>query len=214
MTPFSPTEHGRLMNTSSVIPFQSSGTVQNCQHGSVVPHHCLGELGDRDSDGPVREALEADDLVGGADHLFVDEMPVLGIRFRVFAGVRCDVLQQSPCDVDAAPDGNARVAVFADDVSVDALRSDPESLSEQVSDARRAEHRSGRDDAVLGESAQFPGDPGHYVARVADDDEDAVRTVLGEVRDDAFEDVDVLLDEFPSRLPLLLPGPGGDDANL
>src|ERR1043165_2639407 len=140
-------------------------------------------------------------------------MPVLGIMFR-FACVRCDVLQQSPCDVDAAPDCNARVAVFADDVSMAALWANPESLSEHVSEARRVEHRSRSDDAVLGESAQFPGDPGHDVTRVADDDEDAVRTVLGEVRDDAFEDVDVLLEEIQSRLPLLLPGPGGDDANL
>jgi len=41
--------------------------------------------------------------------------------------------------------------------------------------------------------AELPRDPGHDVARVSDDDDDSVRTVLDQLRDDVLEDRDILL---------------------
>jgi len=64
---------------------------------------------------------------------------------------------------------------------------------------------------VFRQTAELPRDPCHDVTRVSDDDDDGIRTVLDQFRDDALEDFDVLLHKVQTRLAFLLTSSSRDD---
>jgi len=97
------------------------------------------------------------------------------------------------------------------DEPVNAVSSNVEALSQQMTETRRVKHRTRRDDSVFRQTAELPRDPGHDVARVSDDDDDSVRTVLDNFRHDALEDADVLLHQVQTCLPFLLTSSSGND---
>jgi len=97
---------------------------------------------------------------------------------------------------------------------VHAVRREAEPLRDQMAEARRIEHTARRNDPVLGQTAELPRDPGHDVTRVAHNDDDGVGTVLDELRYDALEDANVLLDKIESGLALLLTRSGRYDYDL
>jgi len=66
---------------------------------------------------------------------------------------------------------------------------------------------------VFRQTTEFPRDPGHDVTWVSDDDNDSVWTVLDQLRDDALEDLDVLLYQVKTRLSYLWTSSSRDDDN-
>jgi len=51
-------------------------------------------------------------------------------------------------------------------------------FGEQLPEARCVQHRARRNDSMLGQTAEFPRDPGHDVTWVSDDNIDGFWTVL------------------------------------
>ena len=109
-------------------------------------------------------------------------LPIFRILVGAFSCGRSDVLEPGAGDVDAAPDGHARVPVLPDDVPVDTVRGHSQSLADQMSKPGWVEHRPWSDHFIPGKSADFPGDPTHNVTRITNDHQNCIWTEFDERR--------------------------------
>ena len=60
-------------------------------------------------------------------------VPVFRVLIRSVSSGRSHILEPGAGDVDAAPDGHARVPVLPDDIPVDTVRGHSQSLADQMS---------------------------------------------------------------------------------
>ncbi len=88
------------------------------------------------------------------DDLRVDVCPPLGVVSR--SGGRINVAQPDTGDVDSRPDGNAGVAVLADDPTVRRRRCHVEAARQQEAKARRVQIGARAQNPLLGKAAQLP----------------------------------------------------------
>ena len=81
-------------------------------------------------------------------------------------------------DIGQRPHRHFAVAVFADDVGVDAASIDSEVLAEQIAKARRVQNRARTDHALGRQSGEFPRRVGQHIHRIGRDQQDAVGIVF------------------------------------
>jgi len=94
---------------------------------------------------------------------------------------------------------------------VAAVRSNIETLSQKMAEARSIQHSARCKDLMFRQTAEFPRDPGHDVARVGDDDDDSVWAVFDQLRYDSLEDFNVLLHKIKTRLAFIPTSSSSDD---
>ena len=172
------------------------------QDGLLVPDDDLADALDGHCDAVVGGALLLNDLVGAVLDLLCDVL--LRLVVVVVAAHLAEIVQRDAGDVGAAPGRNLAVAVLADDEGVDALAVHGQVLAQLILQAGGVQHGAGADDPVLREAGQLDGGIGQDVHRVRHHQQDAAAFPLGDLRDDALEDVQVLVHEVQPGLAGLL----------
>ena len=179
------------------------------QNGLFIPDDDLADALDGHRDAVVGGALFLDDLIGAVLDLFGDVL--LRLVVVVVAAHLAEIVQRDAGDVGAAPCGDLAVAVLADDKGMNALAVHRQMLAQLVLQAGGVQNRAGTDDAVLREAGQLDGGIGQDVHGICHHQQDAAAVPLGDLRDDALEDVQVLVHEIEPRLAGFLARTGRDD---
>ena len=101
--------------------------------------------------------------------------------------------------------------MLADDEGVDALAVHGQMLAQLILQAGGVQHRARADDPVLRETGQLDGGIGQDIDGVGHHQQDAAAVPLGDLGDDALENVQVLVDKIQPGLAGLLACTGRDD---
>ena len=104
--------------------------------------------------------------------------------------------------------------MFGDLEGVDGLRVDVEFFREFEAEAGGVKNGAGADDVFGGEAGVFPGEVGHDVHGVSDDEEDAAEAVSHNFFNHGAEDAGVFLEQVKASLSRFLVGAGGDDDDV
>ena len=104
---------------------------------------------------PGSVALEPDDFVRRLDDLRVDFGPVF--RISCSSSRWIDIAESDSGDVDTRPDRDAGITVLADNPSVSGGRCNVKALRQQETETRRVQIGSRTNNALLGQTAHFPG---------------------------------------------------------
>ena len=124
-----------------------------------------------------------------------------------------EVVERDAGDVRQAPCGDLAVAVLADDAGVHVARVDAQVLAQGVLEARGVERGAAAEHAVSGHAGELEGHVGQDVHGVRNHQQNALVIALGDLRDDGFEDGDVLVHQVEARLAGRLVRPGRDDGD-
>jgi hypothetical protein len=101
---------------------------------------------------------------------------VSGIAGRAELGINGQ--QRCPCDIQAAPDGDFAIAVFSNDVGMDAAGVELQVLREEIAEARCIKSSSRADNGISGKARKLPGNIRHHIDGIAHDQVDRIRAVL------------------------------------
>lgn len=87
-----------------------------------------------------------------------------------------------------------------------------QTLGHQETESGRIQVGAGANDTALGQTRQLPGDISQDIYGVGHDQQDGVRAVLDQLRDDSLENVCVALDQVQTALSGALTSSSCDDA--